>query len=88
MALRPIHQWKLDKNYEPMRDKHGDKIPHHKAGQPKKLSEYTPAEKRSHDDAIRFQQNRRDASADSLLRQILDALETILKTQKSRAKLL
>ena len=54
MALRPLHQYELDKNHEPKLDKDGKKILHRKAGQPKKYSDYSPAEKKGFDDSIRY----------------------------------
>ena len=41
MSLRPIHRWKLDSDGNPKLDRHGQRIPHPKAGQAKKPSEYT-----------------------------------------------
>ena len=77
MPLKPLHQWKLDKDGRPELDEFGRRIPHPKAGTPKKLSEYTDEEKKDfqirkeaseamNTRIARYRQRKRDEDAKAL----------------------
>ena len=78
MPLRPLHIWEVDENGNPKLDRHGEKIPHRKQGQPKKYpSEFTDDEREDYDDQLRAEKLRAEWEARNVLDPIAKARATL-----------